>query len=75
MLKKGNEDRGDDQSFREPQKMERVIWQKVVPGVAADRLKAPHVLLDSTLTLLMVVWVLYRVVFSYASSSTLYPCQ
>ena len=46
-----------------PKKMERVIWEKVVPGVAADRLKAPHVLLDSTLTLLMVVWVLYRVVF------------
>ena len=65
MLKKGNEDRGDEQSFREtqklPKKLERVIWENVVPGVAADRLKAPHVLLNPTLTLLVVRWVLQDV--------------
>ena len=52
-----------EETQKMPQKRDSFIWEKVVPGVAADRLKAPHVLLDSTLTLLMVVWVLYRVVF------------
>ena len=32
------------------------VWERVLPGIAADRLKAPHVLLNPALTLLPNIW-------------------